>query len=153
MLVCFYVGTGSDGIRSNVINGKGVYKSMDAGKTWNNIGLQNVGLIGAVEIHPSNPNLVYVAAIGQPFQPNNERGVFRSQNGGESWEKILFIADTVGVVDIEFAPDDPKTIYAAAWRTERKPWTIISGGLNGGIYNQQMVVPHGRKKSRDFQMV
>ncbi len=129
-----YVGTGSDGIRSNVINGKGVYKSKDAGKTWQNIGLKNAGLIGAVEIHPSDPNLIYVAAIGQPFQPNNERGVFRSKNGGKSWKKVLFIADTVGVVDIELAPDNPNTLYAATWRTERKPWTIISGGKNGGIY-------------------
>ena len=129
-----YVGTGSDGIRSNVIVGKGVYKSKDAGKTWKNVGLRNSGLIGAVEIHPNNPNIVFVAAIGQPFEPNSERGVFRSLNGGQTWEKVLFISDTVGVVDIEFAPDDPNTVYAGTWRTERKPWTIISGGLNGGIY-------------------
>ena len=143
-----YVGTGSDGIRSNVINGKGVYKSMDAGKTWKNVGLTNVGLIGAVEIHPTNPNLVYIAAIGQPFQPNSERGVFRSKNGGKSWKKILFIADTVGVVDIEFAPDDPNTIYAATWRTERKPWTIISGGKNGGIYKSTDGGDSWKKKTR-----
>ena len=87
-----YVGTGSDGIRSNVIVGKGVYKSKDAGKTWKNVGLRNSGLIGAVEIHPNNPNIVFVAAIGQPFEPNSERGVFRSLNGGQTWEKVLFIS-------------------------------------------------------------
>ena len=143
-----YVGTGSDGIRSNVINGKGVYKSKDAGKTWQNIGLKNAGLIGAVEIHPSDPNLIYVAAIGQPFQPNNERGVFRSKNGGKSWKKVLFIADTVGVVDIELAPDNPNTLYAATWRTERKPWTIISGGKNGGIYKSTNGGDSWNKKTR-----
>ncbi len=129
-----YVGTGSDGIRSNVITGKGVYKSTDAGKSWKHAGLTDAGQIGAVEIHPDNLEVVFVAAIGQAFHPNSERGVFRSKDGGESWEKVLFIADTVGVSDIEFSPDDPKTIYAAAWRAERKPWTIISGGKNGGIY-------------------
>ena len=132
-----YVGTGSDGIRSNVINGDGVYKSKDGGKTWNHVGLPKAGLIGAVEIHPDNPNEVFVAAIGQPFQTNIERGVYRSRDGGKSWKKVLFIADSVGVSDIEFAPGNPKIIYAATWRTERKPWTIISGGQNGGIYKSQ----------------
>ena len=129
-----YVGTGSDGIRSNVINGNGVYKSTNGGESWNHVGLDYAGLIGAVEIHPTRSNWIYVAAIGQPFQPNKERGLYRSKNGGTTWEHILFIADTVGIVDMEFAPDDPNVIYAATWRTERKPWTIISGGKNGGIY-------------------
>lgn len=129
-----YVGTGSDGIRSNVIVGKGVYKSVDAGESWIHIGLKNAGLIGAVEIHPDNPDIVFVAAIGQPFQPNKERGVYKTTDGGQSWNQVLFIADTVGVADIEFAPDNPDIVYAAAWRTERKPWTIISGGENGGFY-------------------
>ena len=132
-----YVGTGSDGIRSNVINGDGVYKSKDGGKTWDHVGLPKAGLIGAVEIHPNNPDEVFVAAIGQPFQTNIERGVYRSQDGGKSWKKVLFIADSVGVSDIEFAPGNPKIIYAGTWRTERKPWTIISGGQNGGIYKSQ----------------
>ena len=129
-----YVGTGSDGIRSNVIVGKGMYKSSDAGKTWEHIGLTKAGLIGAVEIHPENPDVVLVAAIGQPFQPNKERGVYKTTDGGKNWDHVLFIADTVGVADIEFAPDNSDIVYAAAWRTERKPWTIISGGENGGIY-------------------
>jgi photosystem II stability/assembly factor-like uncharacterized protein len=129
-----YVGTGSDGIRSNVITGKGVYKSTDGGKSWSHVGLENTGQIGAIEIHPEDPNTVYVAAIGNAFAPNPERGVYRTTDGGQSWEKILFVSDKTGAVDLEFAPDDPNTIYACMWRGERKPWTIISGGKEGGIY-------------------
>lgn len=129
-----YVGTGSDGLRSNIIVGKGIYKSVDAGKNWSHIGLEGVGQIGAVEIHPSDPDIIYVAAIGQPFMKNDERGLYKSADGGGSWEKILYLSDSIGIVDIEFAPDDPNTIYAASWRAERKPWTIISGSTNGGAY-------------------
>lgn len=129
-----YVGTGSDGLRSNVISGRGVYKSIDAGKTWQFIGLYNTGQIGAVEIHPHDPNTVLVAVIGQAFSPNPERGVYRTKDGGQSWEKILFISEKTGAVDIEFAPNDPDMIYACLWRAERKPWTIISGGEEGGLY-------------------
>ena len=129
-----YVGTGSDGLRSNVISGKGIYKSLDAGKTWKHIGLRNSGHIGAVEIHPTNHNVVFVAAIGQAFNPNPERGVFRTKDGGQTWEKVLFISDKTGFADLEFMPSNPDIIYAAAWRAERKPWTIISGGSENGIY-------------------
>ncbi|MDX1939659.1 MAG: hypothetical protein SFU99_03860 [Saprospiraceae bacterium] len=129
-----YVGTGSDGIRSNVITGKGVYKSSDGGKKWSMIGLEKTGQIGAVKIHPTNPDVVFVAAIGNAFAPNAERGVFRTKDGGKNWEKVLYIADTIGITDVEFAPDNPDIIYAAAWRVARKPWTIISGGKEGGIY-------------------
>ena len=123
-----YVGTGSDGLRSNVITGKGVYKSINAGKTWKHIGLKKVGQIGAVEIHPQDHNTVFVAAIGQAFSPNKERGVFRTKDGGTTWKNVLHISDTTGIVDLEFMPTNPNIIYAAAWRGERKPWTIISGG-------------------------
>lgn len=130
-----YVGTGSDGIRSNVIIGKGVYKSTDAGKTWKHMGLTNAGQIGAVEIHPANPDIAFVAAIGQPFQPNKERGVYRTQDGGKTWQQVLYHSDTVGAVDLEFAPSDPNIVYATLWRGMRKPWTIISGGEKaGGVY-------------------
>ena len=129
-----YVGTGSDGLRSNIIVGKGIYRSEDAGKTWDHIGLENVGQIGAVEIHPNDPNTIYVAAIGQPFKNNQERGLYKSMDGGKSWDKILYLSDSIGIVDIEFAPDDPNTLYAASWRAERKPWTIISGSTNGGAF-------------------
>lgn len=130
-----YVGTGSDGLRSNVITGKGVYKSSDAGKTWINIGLKNVGQIGAVEIHPDNPEVVFVAAIGQAFQTNEDRGLYKTEDGGTSWKKVLYDSDSVGAVDVEFAPGNPNIVYASLWRAERKPWTIISGGFqSGGIY-------------------
>ncbi|MDH3456941.1 MAG: hypothetical protein OER90_08870, partial [Gemmatimonadota bacterium] len=129
-----YVGTGSDGIRSNVIAGRGVYRSSDAGETWSFIGLRDVGQIGAVLIHPNDPNIVYVAAIGHAFGPSPERGVYRSLDAGRHWDRVLFVSDSTGAVDLEFAPDNPREIYAAMWRAERKPWTIISGAREGGIY-------------------
>lgn len=129
-----YVGTGSDGIRSNVIAGKGMYKSVDAGKTWTFAGLPNAGQIGAVLVHPANPDLVLVAALGKAFAPNRDRGVYRTTDGGKSWTQVLFVSDSTGAADLEFAPDDPTTIYATMWRGERKPWTIISGAREGGIY-------------------
>lgn len=132
-----YVGTGSDGIRSNVITGLGAYRSDDAGETWRHLGLRDVGQIGAVEIHPDDPDLVYVAAIGHPFGRNEERGVYRSSDGGGSWERVLFVSDSVGAVDLELNPSDPREIYAAMWRGERKPWTVISGAeasAGVGIY-------------------
>ncbi len=130
-----YVGTGSDGIRSNVITGRGMYKSSDGGETWVLVGLENTGQIGAVLIHPSNPNLVYAAALGHPFGPNPERGVYRSKDGGTTWEHVFFISDSTGAVDLEFAPDNPDEIYVSMWRGERKPWTIISGDESeSGVY-------------------
>lgn len=129
-----YVGTGSDGLRSNVISGKGMYKSMDAGETWEHIGLEKTGHIGAVEIHPYNADIVFVAAIGQAFQPNKERGVYRTKDGGDTWEQVLFLSDTIGAADLELHPTNPDIVYATAWRGERKPWTIISGSDQDGIY-------------------
>ncbi len=131
-----YVGTGSDGLRSNVIAGKGMYKSIDAGNTWEHIGLRQTGQIGAVEIDPTNSNIVWVAAIGNAFKANDERGIYKTTDGGLNWERMLFVSDKVGFSDLELLPGNPNVIYAAAWKAERKPWTIISGGSNdeGGIY-------------------
>lgn len=129
-----YVGTGSDGIRSNVIVGKGMYKSVDGGDTWALTGLENGGQIASVIIHPDDPDKVYAAVMGQPFRKSEERGVYMTEDGGKTWENILFLSDSVGAVDLEFAPDNPDIIYAAMWRAERKPWTIISGGAEDGIY-------------------
>lgn len=129
-----YVGTGSDGIRSNVIIGKGVYRSDDAGESWKFIGLDKAGQVGAVLIDPSNPDRVFVAAIGNPFGANEERGVFRTEDGGATWEKVLYISENTGACDLEFHPENPDILYAGVWTARRKPWTIISGSEEGGIY-------------------
>ena len=130
-----YVGTGSDGIRSNIIVGKGIYKSTDAGETWSHVGLADGGQIGSVKAHPENPDLVYAAVIGIPFAASETRGVYRSSDGGDSWERVLFASDSVGAVDLEFHPTNPDIIYAGMWRVLRRPWTIISGGTpDDGIW-------------------
>jgi photosystem II stability/assembly factor-like uncharacterized protein len=129
-----YAGTGSDGLRSNVSIGVGMYKSTDAGRTWRHVGLEKVGNIGGVRVHPSNPDIAFVAAIGNPFKANPERGVFRTTDGGRTWTRVLFVSDSTGAVDVEFQPGNPNVLYASMWRAERKPWTIISGAREGGIY-------------------
>ena len=129
-----YVGTGSDGIRSNIIIGKGMYRSDDAGETWKFIGLEKTGQIGAVEVHPDDADICFVAAIGNPFGPGEERGVFKTVDGGETWQKVLFISDDTGACDLEICPGNPDIIYASVWTVRRKPWTIISGSAEGGVY-------------------
>ncbi len=129
-----YVGTGSACIRGNVSTGVGVYKSTDAGRTWEHVGLRDAGQIGRIRVHPKNPDLVYVAALGHAFGRNAERGVFRSKDGGKTWEKVLFLSDSVGAVDLSMDPSNPRVLYAAMWRAERKPWTLISGAREGGMY-------------------
>jgi photosystem II stability/assembly factor-like uncharacterized protein len=129
-----YAGTGSDDIRSNVSTGRGVYKSTDAGATWSFAGLRDAGQIGAVRIDPSNPDIAYVAAIGNAFTTNTERGVFRTKDGGKSWSKVLFISDSTGAADIELQPGNSRVIYAGMWHGVRKPWSIISGGHEGGLF-------------------
>jgi photosystem II stability/assembly factor-like uncharacterized protein len=129
-----YVGTGSDGVRSNVSTGRGVYKTTDGGATWQFVGLYNAGQIGAVRIHPTNPNIVWVAAYGDAFKQNPERGVFKTSDGGKTWNKVLFVSDGVGAMDVEVKPGNPAIVYAWMSRLERKPWTIISGSKEGGFY-------------------
>jgi photosystem II stability/assembly factor-like uncharacterized protein len=129
-----YLGTGSDGVRSNVSTGRGVYKSTDDGQTWKFVGLYNAGQIGAIRIHPTNPDIVWVAAGGDIFKPNEERGVFKTTDGGQTWRKVLYVSDNVGAMDVEIQPGNPVVIYAWMSRLERKPWTIISGSREGGFY-------------------
>ncbi|HXD30241.1 MAG TPA: hypothetical protein VN643_03945 [Pyrinomonadaceae bacterium] len=129
-----YLGTGSDSVRSNVSTGRGVYKSIDGGKSWKFAGLYNAGQIGAVRIHPTNPDVVWVAAQGDIFKPNAERGVFKTTDGGQTWRKVLFFSDSVGAMDLELQPEKPDVVYAWLSRLERKPWTIISGSRDGGFY-------------------
>ena len=129
-----YLGTGSDDVRSNVSTGRGMYKTTDGGQTWKFTGLYNAGQIGSVRIHPTNPNIVWVAAQGDAFKSNSERGVFKTTDGGQTWRKVLFISDEVGAMDVEIQPGDPNVVYAWMSRLERKPWTIISGSRDGGFY-------------------
>jgi photosystem II stability/assembly factor-like uncharacterized protein len=129
-----YLGTGSDDVRSNVSTGHGLYKSTDGGETWKFGGLYDAGQIGAVRIHPTNPNIVWVAAQGNAFKPNSERGVYKTTDGGGTWQKVLFISDWVGAMDLELKPDNPNIVYAWMSRLERKPWTIISGSKEGGFF-------------------
>ncbi len=129
-----YAGTGSACIRGNTSTGHGMYRSTDGGKTWRFIGLPEAGLIGQIAVHPSDAELVYVAALGHPFGKNPERGVYRSSNGGETWELVLFVSDSTGAVALSMNPQNPREIYAGMWRTERKPWTLISGSTDGGVF-------------------
>lgn len=129
-----YIGTGSDGVRSNVSTGRGVYKTTDGGDTWKFIGLYNAGQIGAVRIHPTNPDVVWVAAVGDAFKSNPDRGVFKTTDGGQNWHKVLFLSDGVGAMDLELQPGNPTVVYAWMSHLERKPWTIISGSREGGFF-------------------
>lgn len=129
-----YAGTGSACIRGNVSTGIGVYKSTDAGARWTHVGLRDAGQIGRIRVHPNNPDLVYAAVLGHAFGRNEQRGVFRSQDGGETWERVLFVSDSTGAVDLAMDVTNPRILYAAMWRVERKPWTLISGAVDAGIY-------------------
>jgi photosystem II stability/assembly factor-like uncharacterized protein len=131
-----WVGTGSAAIRSNVIIGRGVYKSLDAGKTWQFMGLKDSGQIGGIKVHPYNTNTVWLAALGSPFGPNNERGIFKTTDGGKTWNKTLFVNSETGGRDIEVDWENPDILYAAMYKGFRKGWDIISGGpaSEGGIY-------------------
>lgn len=129
-----YVGTGSDGVRSNVSTGRGIYKTTNGGETFQFAGLYNAGQIGAVRIHPSNPDIAWVAANGDIFKRNEERGVFKTVDGGKTWKKVLYVNDGVGAMDLELQPGNPDVVYAWMSRIERKPWTIISGSKDGGFY-------------------
>jgi photosystem II stability/assembly factor-like uncharacterized protein len=129
-----YVGTGSASIRGNSSVGRGVWKSTDGGTTWRHMGLPESGAIGKLLVHPTNPDIVYVAALGHPFGRNRDRGVYRTRDGGATWEQVLFLNDGTGAVTLSISPDNPDEIYAGMSRIERKPWTMISGGPDGGVY-------------------
>ena len=129
-----YAGMGETTIRGNVSHGDGVYKSTDAGKTWTYLGLADTRNIAKVRIHPQNPDLVYVAALGHAHGPNAERGVYRSQDGGKTWEQILFRSENAGAIDLSMDPNNPRILYAAFWEARRLPHTLISGGEGSGIF-------------------
>jgi photosystem II stability/assembly factor-like uncharacterized protein len=129
-----YVGTGEANLRNSVSFGNGIYKSTDGGASFRHLGLADTRHISRVVVDPSNPERVYVGAFGHAFGPNAERGVFRSLDGGASWEKVLYLDEKHGVSDLEIDPENPNVLYAALWHFERKPWTMTSGSESGGLY-------------------
>ena len=129
-----YVGTGEGALRGDISYGDGVYKSVDAGKTWTNIGLKDTRQIGAIIVDPTNPDIVLVAAIGHAFGPNSERGVFRSADGGRTWTKVLYRNPDTGAIDVTFDPNNSRIVYAALWQVRRQPWTFSSGGPGSGLF-------------------
>ena len=129
-----YVGTGEACIRGNISFGDGVYKSIDAGKTWTHLGLDDTRHIGRVIVDPHNPDIVLVAALGHAYGSNEERGVFRSTDGGKHWDKVLYKDDKTGAIDITFDPDNSHILYAALWQAMRTPWSLDSGGIGSGLY-------------------
>ena len=129
-----YVGTGEEPIRGNASHGDGVYKSTDAGRTWKNVGLKDTRQIARVRVHPKNPDLVYVAAQGHIWGPNAERGIFRSEDGGKSWKKILYVDDKTGASDVAMDPSNPRILYAAFWQVVRHPWELVSGGPGSSLW-------------------
>jgi photosystem II stability/assembly factor-like uncharacterized protein len=129
-----YVGTGEQCLRNEISYGNGVYKSLDGGKTWTNIGLRDSRHIAKILVDPHNPDIVYVAAIGHAFGPNEERGVFRSSDGGKTWQKILYVDDKTGATDLVFDPNNPNILFAAMYQVRRAAWTMISGGPGSGLY-------------------
>nr|MDQ5838646.1 hypothetical protein [Acidobacteriota bacterium] len=131
-----YVGTGEADMRSQISYGNGVYKSTDAGRTWTHLGLEGTRQIGRVIVDPQNPSVVFVAALGHAYGPNPERGVYRTRDGGRTWQKVLFRGDDVGAIDLQFDPSNSRTIYATLWNTRRPPWSIYppSYGPGGGVF-------------------
>src|SRR3954468_2639685 len=129
-----YVGGGEVTVRGNVSHGDGVWKSTDAGKTWKHSGLADSRHIPRIRIHPKNPDLVYAAVLGHLFGPNEMRGVYRSKDGGGHWDRILYVNDKVGAVDLAMDPVNPRVLYASTWNVRRTPYSLESGGPGSGLW-------------------
>ena len=132
-----YAGTGEGAVRGNVVDGNGIYKSIDAGKTWAFSGLRDSRYIGRMAISATDPNTVFVAALGHLFGDNSERGIYRTRDGGKSWQRVLYVDDKTGGIDVQIDPSNPNTIYAAMWQVYRKPWIFESGGPGSGLYRSR----------------
>src|SRR5271165_877070 len=129
-----YAGSGEACLRGNISYGDGVYKSNDAGKTWTNVGLKDSRHIGRVIIDPRNPDVVLVAALGHAWGPNTERGVFRTADGGKTWQKVLYKDENTGAIDVAFDPKNPNVLFAALWQARRSPWNLADGGPGSGLF-------------------
>ncbi|MFK7735947.1 MAG: WD40/YVTN/BNR-like repeat-containing protein [Pirellulaceae bacterium] len=129
-----YVGGGEVTVRGNVSHGYGVWKSIDAGQTWTSMGLEDTQTIPRIRVHPTNPDIVYVAALGHLYGPNQQRGVYKSEDGGQTWKRSLFVNDEAGAVDLILDPNNPRTLYASTWKIKRTPHSLESGGEGSGIW-------------------
>ncbi|HEX7049065.1 MAG TPA: hypothetical protein VF188_02545 [Longimicrobiales bacterium] len=129
-----YIGMGETELRGNILQGDGVYKTTDGGKTWTHLGLEETQAIARIRVHPTNPDIVYVAALGHPYAPNPERGVFRSKDGGKTWEKVLFVSDSAGAIDIAIDRTNPDVLYASTWQVYRTPWKMWGGGPGSRLF-------------------
>ncbi|MBA3272004.1 MAG: glycosyl hydrolase, partial [Acidobacteria bacterium] len=129
-----YVGMGESCFRGNIIQGDGVYRTTDAGKTWASVGLADTEVISKIRVHPTNPDLVYAAVLGHSYDPHPARGVYRSKDGGKSWEKVLYRDDRSGAIDLSMDPKNPDVLYAATWQVLRTPWSMESGGPGSALY-------------------
>jgi len=123
-----YIGMGEVQLRGSITQGDGVYKTVDGGKTWRHLGLEETQAVARIRVHPTNPDIVYVAALGHPYGENEERGVFRSMDGGNTWEKVLYVSDKAGAVDLIIDRTNPKVLYASTWQVYRKAWKMWGGG-------------------------
>ncbi len=129
-----YIGLGESQFRGNIMQGDGIYKSIDAGKNWEHVGLEDSQTVSRVRIHPTDPNIVYAAVLGHPFGPNEQRGVFKTIDGGKSWKKILYKGPKAGAADLIIDPNNPEVIYASIWEVYRKPWKMWGGGGASGLF-------------------
>ncbi len=129
-----YIGMGETELRGNIMQGDGVYKSIDAGKTWEHVGLEETQAISKIRVHPTNPDIVYVAALGHPYGENPERGVFKSTDGGKNWKKILFKSTKAGAIDLVMDANNPDVLYSTFWQVYRTPYKMLGGGPDCGIY-------------------
>jgi photosystem II stability/assembly factor-like uncharacterized protein len=129
-----YAGSGESDIRGDFDTGDGIYKTTDAGKTWQYAGLRDTHTTSALAIHPADPNIVYASSMGHVFKPNPERGVYKTTDGGKTWNKVLFVDDNTGAIDVVMDPHDPRVVYAAMWQAQRVPWKLTSGGPGSGLY-------------------
>jgi len=129
-----YIGTGESEFRGNIMQGDGVYKSTDGGKTWKNVGLRETQSIARIRVDPTNPDIVYAAALGHPYDHNAERGVYRTKDGGKTWQKVLYKSDKAGAEDLIIDPGNPRVLYASIWEVYRTPWKMWGGGEDCGLY-------------------
>src|SRR5690348_4111552 len=129
-----WAGTGEPNSRNTISPGGGIYKSTDGGITWKLMGLEKTQAIGRIVVHPTNPNIVYVAALGAPWNANPERGLYKTEDGGQTWQLIKFVSDKAGFVDVALDPSDPNVVWASSWQRVRGPYFLNSGGLGSALW-------------------